>query len=80
MIKIMNDFLCEIQTGNVEEDKEETKNRNHKMTQQFCLRENEREREGGGGENAYDDAKLNACQVSRQNRFILRGKPHQNPD
>lgn len=77
MIKIMNDCLCEIQTGNVEEDKEETKNRNHKMTQQFCL---ERERGRGGGENAYDDAKLNACQVSRQNRFILRGKPHQNPD
>lgn len=25
MIKRMNDFLCEIQTGNVEEDKEETK-------------------------------------------------------
>lgn len=48
------------------------------MTQQICLRE--RERGGGGGENAYDDAKLNACQVSRQNRFILRGKPHQNPD
>lgn len=46
MIKIIkDDFLCEIQTGNVEEDKEETKNRNHKMTQQFCLRE----REGGGG-------------------------------
>lgn len=69
MIKIIKDFLCEIQTGNVEEDKDETKNRNHKMTQQFCLREREK---GGGGENAYDDAKLNACQVSRQNRFILR--------
>lgn len=78
MIKIMNDFLCEIQTGNVEEDKEETKRKIGiiKWRNNFAY---ERER-GGGGENAYDDAKLNACQVSRQNRFILRWKPHQNLD
>lgn len=78
MIKIMNDFLCEIQTGNVEEDKEETKRKIGIIKWRNNIAY-ERERRGGG-ENAYDDAKLNACQVSRQNRFILRGKPHQNPD
>lgn len=47
MIKIMNDFLCEIQTGNVEEDKEETERKIGiiKWRNNFAY---EREKEGGG--------------------------------